>query len=167
MSRGLPISYLESLDAEDLRRFREATLYRLLLRARRAENDEMVVRIRARGYPDLRASDPAVLANLDSEGSNISVLAAKTGVTRQAASQQIAEIETRGYVERRPDPADGRAVIVLRTDRGRQLLKDALEVVAELEAEYESLLGARRLASMKQALSDLLDHIDPQGRLNA
>ena len=153
-------------DPERLRAFREQTLYRLLLRARRAENDEMVARIRARGHPDLQPSYPALLANLDTEGTSITTLAAKAGVTRQAASQQIAEIETRGYVNRRPDPMDGRAVIIVRTERGQQLLHDALDVVSELEAEYARHVGQRRFDSMKASLSDLLSHIDPTGRLD-
>jgi len=155
----------EELDPEDLRRFREQTLYRLLLRARRAENDEMVPRIRARGYPDLQTSYPGLLANLDTTGTSLTALAAKAGVTRQAASQHIAEIEARGYVERRPDPADGRAVIVVRTERGQRLLLTALDVVAQLEGEYEQLVGERRLSSMKRTLADLLDHIDTSGKL--
>jgi DNA-binding MarR family transcriptional regulator len=157
---------LPSLDPEHLRAFREQTLYRLVLRARRAENNEMVARIRARGYPDLKPSYPALLANLDSEGANMTALAAKSGITRQAASQQLAEIEARGYVELRPDPADGRAVIVDRTERGRRLLQDALEVVSDLEGEYSERVGRERFDAMRQVLAELLDGIDPAGRLD-
>ncbi len=149
-----------------MRAFREQTLYRLLIRARRAENDEMVALIRTRGYPDLLPSYPALLANLDTEGSSITALAAKAGFSRQAASQKIAEIEARGYVERRPDPSDGRGVIVVRTKKGQRLLKDALEVVAGLEEEYAEIIGRQRLRLMKRALADLLERIDPHGRLD-
>src|SRR5207244_4043225 len=107
------------LDADRLRRFREQTLYRLLLRATRAETNEMVARIRGRGYPDLMVSYPALLANLDTEGTSITSLAAKAGVTRQAASQLVREIEAKGYLERRADPRDRRVVIVGRTPRGQ------------------------------------------------
>lgn len=155
-----------SLDPDQLRAFREQTLYRLLLRARRAENAEMVARIRGRGYADLQPSYPALLANLDTEGANLTVLAAKSGITRQAASQQLAEIEARGYVTRRPDPSDGRAVIVDRTERGRSLLRDALEVVTELEAGYAEQVGQQRFDAMKEVLSELLESIDPAGRLD-
>jgi DNA-binding MarR family transcriptional regulator len=157
---------MASPDPEKLRAFREQTLYRLLLRARRAENAEMVARIRARGYPDLQPSYPALLANLDSEGANMTVLAAKSGISRQAASQQLAEIEARGYVELRPDPADGRAVIVDRTERGRRLLHDALEVVSDLEADYAKQVGRKRFDAMKQVLAELLEGIDSAGRLD-
>jgi DNA-binding MarR family transcriptional regulator len=155
-----------SPDPDELRAFREQTLYRLVLRARRAENAEMVARIRARGYPDLLPSYPTLLANLDSEGANMTVLAAKSGITRQAASQQLAEIEARGYVELRPDPSDGRAVIVDRTERGRRLLQDALEVVNDMEDGYAKQVGRKRFVAMKQVLSELLDAIDPAGRLD-
>jgi DNA-binding MarR family transcriptional regulator len=158
---------VDTLDAERLRRFREQTLYRLLIRAARTETNEMAGRIRRRGYPDLMGSYPVLLANLDTEGTSITNLAAKAGVTRQAASQLIREIEARGYLERRPDPSDGRAVIVSRTPRGGQLLRDALEVVSELEAEYAEVLGRRRFDAMRKSLSILLDHIDPGGMLNA
>jgi len=86
----------DTIETDRLRQFRERTLYRLLLRATRAETNEMVSRIRERGYPDLMVSYPVLLANLDSEGTNITTLAAKAGVTRQAASQLIREIEARG-----------------------------------------------------------------------
>jgi DNA-binding MarR family transcriptional regulator len=154
------------LDADLLREFREHTLYRLLLRATRSETNEMVRRIRDRGYPDLMVSYPALLANLDTEGTTITSLGAKAGVTRQAASQLISEIEARGYLERRPDPGDGRAVIVGRTARGERLLRDALEVVSELEGEYAAHLARGRFDSMKKSLATLLDHIDPGGTLN-
>ena len=157
----------EALDADRLREFREQTLYRLLIRAARAETNEMVSRIRKRGFPDLMVSYPVLLANLDTEGTNITTLAAKAGVSRQAASQLIREIESRGYLDLRPDPTDGRAVIVGRTARGQRLLRDALDVVSELEGEYAERLGRKRFDSMRKSLSALLDHIDPGGTLNA
>ena len=154
-------------DPRRLRSFREQTLYRLLLRARRAENDAMVARISARGYPDLQPSYPALLANLDTEGTTATGLAAKTGVTRQAASQQLVEIEARGYIRREPHPTDGRTIIVRRTRRGEDLLRDALEVVSDLETEYGVVVGERRFAALKRTLTDLLVHIDPSGRLDS
>lgn len=154
------------VSGDDLRAFRERTLYRLLLRARRVENDDMVDRIRALGYADLQPSYPSLLANLDTEGASVTALAAKAGITRQAASQQVADIEAHGYVVRQPDPADGRAVLVQRTPRGQQLLHDALAVVSELESEYATHLGRERFESLKASLADLLDHIDLIGRLD-
>jgi len=152
-------------DTTALRAWRDQTLYRLLLRAGRAETTTTLERIHQRGYTDITLSDTNLLANLDTDGTTISALARRAGVTRQAASQQIAALERAGYVERRSSDSDGRAVIIVQTRRGRALLKDALDIVEYLEAAYEEHLGQARLTDLKESLSSLLVRIDPIGTL--
>ena len=152
-------------DTADLRAWRDQTLYRLLLRATRAETTTTLERTQLRGYTDISLSDTNLLANLDTEGTSISALARRTGITRQAASQQVAALERTGYVERRSSDTDGRAVLVVQTARGRALLSDALEIVEDLEATYEEHLGSQRLIELKRSLASLLDRIDPIGTL--
>lgn len=108
---------------------------------------------------------PNLLANLDTEGTSISALARRAGVTRQAASQQVAALEAAGYIERRPSESDARAVIIIQTRLGRALLEDAIDIVEELEAGYAETLGHRRLTDLKGSLASLLDRIDPIGTL--
>src|SRR5690242_11065005 len=95
-------------DPAEVRAYRDAFLYRLLLRATRAESSETLARLERRGWNDISLTDTNLLANLDTEGATISALARRGGVTRQAASQQLAALEQRGYVVREPDPADAR-----------------------------------------------------------
>jgi DNA-binding MarR family transcriptional regulator len=122
-------------------------------------------RIHERGYADISIADTHLLANLDTEGTSISALARRAGVTRQAASQQVAVLEAAGYIERRPSDTDARAVIIIQTRRGRALLADAIAIVEELEAGYETHLGQPRLTDLKESLSALLGRIDPIGTL--
>src|SRR5262252_2362876 len=136
-------------DPAGLRAWRDATLYRL----------------GQRGYQDVTNTDTALLANLDTADTTISALAQRCGVTRQAASQQLALLSQRGYVSRKPDPADSRAILVRRTAKGHALLHDALEIVAEIEAEYAGFLGAGRLAAAKEVLAELVGRADPGGTL--
>ncbi|MFC4602809.1 MarR family winged helix-turn-helix transcriptional regulator [Rhodococcus kronopolitis] len=49
-------------------------------------------------------------------------LAGSLCVSQSALSRQITELFDAGYVERRPDPADGRAYLVQVSESGRQLL---------------------------------------------
>ncbi len=148
-----------------LRAWRDQTLYRLLLRASRAETMTTLERIHQRGYSDISLGDTNLLANLDTEGTSISALARRAGVTRQAASQQVAALERARYVERRDSDTDGRAVIIVQTPRGRALLEDALDIVQDLEAAYAEHLGHARLTELKDSLSSLLERIDPIGTL--
>ena len=152
-------------DPARLRAWRDATLYRLMLRASEAERRETLRRLRQRGYQDVTGTDTALLANLDTADTTISALARRCGVTRQAASQQLALLSQKGYVSREPDPADSRAILVRRTAKGHALMRDGLEVVAEIEAEYAGILGAGRLAALKELLTDLVGHTDPDGTL--
>ena len=152
-------------DADALRAWRDQTLYRLLLRATRAETTATLRQVHERGYADVTLSDTNLMANLDTGGTTITALARRAGVTRQAASQQLAALEQAGYVERRPSASDGRAVVVVQTALGRALLADALEVVEALEATYADLLTPERLAGLKESLAVLVERIDPTGTL--
>ena len=152
-------------EAEQLRAWRDATLYRLLFRASRAEVAETIARLRARGHANVTTGYTSLMANLDTEGTTISALARRAGITRQAASQQLVAIERDGYVARELDPSDGRAWLIRMTPKGRTLLADALDVVAGIEAEYAAAVGEDRLLELKALLGDVLAHSDPAGTL--
>jgi DNA-binding MarR family transcriptional regulator len=152
-------------DDPGLRAWRDQTLYRLLLRASRAEAAATLHHLHEAGYRDVTLVDTNLLANLDTDGTIISALGRRAGVTRQAASQQVAALERRGYVERQASANDGRTSVIYQTARGRALLEDALEVVATLENDYAAHLGPTRVATLKTLLTALLDHIDPGGAL--
>lgn len=152
-------------DTSALRVWRDQTLYRLLLRSSRVETSTTVERLQRLGYTDVTTSDTNLLANLDTAGTTISALARRAGVTRQAASQQVAALERAGYVQRTASPDDGRAFIVIQTGRGRALLNDALDIVDDLEAGYQQLLGEPALEALKEALSKLLAITDTTGTL--
>jgi DNA-binding MarR family transcriptional regulator len=84
---------------------------------------QLVRRLRAeRGFPLAHA---AVLARLDRDGAQTtSALAAAEHVRPQSMAQTLSELGADGLVERRPDPADGRQVLIELTDAGRARLDD-------------------------------------------
>jgi DNA-binding MarR family transcriptional regulator len=117
------------------------------------------------GHSQMQPSFPGLLGNLDSEGTRIGALARRMGTTRQAVSQLAKEIEAAGLVERVPDPADRRGVVIRFTPLGRKVLADAIGVMTGLERNYTAILGERGLAQLKRLLKQLLDEIDPAGTL--
>jgi DNA-binding MarR family transcriptional regulator len=154
-----------ALDDPSLRAWRDQTLYRLLMRASRAERTSTLQRVQQLGHADISLTDTNLLANLDTAGTIVSALARRAGVTRQAASQQVAALERAGYVVRRASGTDGRMTLVHQTAKARALLDDALDVVVELENAYAEYLGSAELAMLKGLLSSLVAHIDPGGSL--
>ena len=98
----------------------EPQLGRLLLAAHRTLAGELVVELEERGWPDLRASQAALVLNVDRRfGTRLTELARRAGVTKQAMMVVVDELEVRGLVRRTPDPEDGRAKVVRLTARGR------------------------------------------------
>lgn len=68
-------------------------------------------------------SQGAVLGRLDREGiRSIGDLAVAERVRPQSMTQTISDLEADGLIARRPDPADGRRILVELTEEGRQTL---------------------------------------------
>jgi DNA-binding MarR family transcriptional regulator len=79
-------------------------------------------------------------------------LAKKLGVTKQAISQLITELEEWGVVEQVADPADGRAKLVRFTKKGEQGLVQGITILRELEQELADKIGKRRMQELHTAL---------------
>jgi DNA-binding MarR family transcriptional regulator len=109
-------------------------------------------------FPVAQAS---VLSRLDREGAqSTSTLATGERVRPQSMAQTLADLESGGLIARRPDPADGRRILIELTTRGRERLREdrrrregwlAEAISAELtDAEQQTLVEAlpllRRLA---------------------
>lgn len=109
------------------------------------------------GFADIKRWHLTVLRNLGEDGSRPSELAARAGVTRQAVTKVLDELERLDLVRRERDPDDGRGVIVRYTDRGRTGLNVARTRMLELEAEFAERLGAKRWADVRGALETLFD----------
>jgi DNA-binding MarR family transcriptional regulator len=121
----------------------------------RASND----RARALGHKDLRPAHARLMVFLGWEGSRITDIARAQDVTKNAVGQLVTELEDLGYVERGPDPADGRAKIVRYTRKGRALIADAATIAERLDAEIEAIIGTRRLAELRSTLADICRHL--------
>ncbi|MAG33296.1 MAG: hypothetical protein CL908_20665 [Deltaproteobacteria bacterium] len=107
-----------------------------------------------RGH-DLRPSTAQVIPNLPEEGLRMSDLAARLRLTLQRTGQLVADLEEVGYLAREADPTDGRAKVVVYTDRGLALIKDIDEIGRETTEAFAAELGARRLAQLCGLLAEL------------
>jgi DNA-binding MarR family transcriptional regulator len=104
--------------------------------------DDLVARLHAAGYADITAAHQAVFENIDRDGTRLTTLAQRSGITHQAMSELVHALERAGYLERRPDPADGRARIIRLTPRGQALVRQALRDIREIEAAWNAQFQA-------------------------
>ena len=152
---------------DDVRRFRNESLYRSLTRTLRVYNKRMVDGVRARGFTDFSPAFPQILSNLDVRGTRIGVLAARAGVTRQGAGQLVEEIERCGYVQRKQAKDDARATVVQFTPKGRRLIATILELAMAIEVSLDELLGPREFDRVRSGLVRIADAVDPVGAFGA
>jgi len=131
------------------------TVGRSLLRAARRLDDLLLARLSARGS-EARASHTRLLPFIDAEGTRLTTLAARTGVTKQAVGQLVEELEAEGIVVREADPNDGRAKRVKLLPRGKKALADILAALEGLEAGLTAELGQGRVEALGSTLAESL-----------
>jgi DNA-binding MarR family transcriptional regulator len=67
----------------------------------------------------------------------------------------IAAMDSRGLIERRPHPHDGRAIGLYLTPAGEALVREAERTVVELEAEASARLTARERETLIRLLQKI------------
>ncbi len=116
----------------------EENLITLFRRSAQAMVSELVTRVGAAGYDDIRPAHSRVFETLSPSGSRISEMAERAAITHQSMSELVASLEERGYVARQPDPLDRRAKRVYLTPRGHAVMRLATAEIASIEAEWLS-----------------------------
>ena len=154
MSRALPVLH---------GRERPANLVVLLREVYVRLNDVVLVRLARQGHDAVRPAHAAVFQYLDDTGTTVSLLAERARMTKQAMAELIRHLEAHGYVRRVPDPTDGRAKLVLPTDRGDEVVEIAQSLAPEAEELISAVLGPDRTAVLRADLEALLQGL-PKGR---
>ncbi|HEV8153262.1 MAG TPA: MarR family transcriptional regulator [Solirubrobacteraceae bacterium] len=119
--------------------------------------DELQQRLAAEGFADLRFADGFVFQQLVPGPATIGALAGAAGVSQQAASKAVADLERRGYVRREADPADRRTRRVALTARGEDAVAAGRRHRAALDEELAARLGPRRVAAARRLLADAVE----------
>ena len=115
----------------------------------------------AAGFDDMTPAQARVFQRIAPGGCRLTDLAAQAGITKQSAGFLVDQLERAGYVQRVPDPADGRARLVRIAERGVRSVAATRGIVAQVEAEWTAHLGARRMAELRRILTDLREITDP------
>jgi DNA-binding MarR family transcriptional regulator len=110
----------------------------------------------AAGFTDIRPAHEPVFGLLSPDGERIIDLAKKARTTKQAMGYLVDYLEEHGYLERIPDPHDGRSQIVRRTEKGWQVNRLAKQLVQEIQNEWADQLGHERMEQLLVLLRDLV-----------
>jgi DNA-binding MarR family transcriptional regulator len=130
---------------------------RLLLQNYTIYEKHTVAALHAAGFKGLKHMHLNVIRHIDLDGTRMAELAQRMHVTKAAMTTLIAQCERDGYVTVGVDPNDGRARLVRFSGKGQRLMASFKSIVTVVEAEIESILGARGYESFHKALMLLRD----------
>jgi DNA-binding MarR family transcriptional regulator len=103
-----------------------------------------------------------ILQLIPPAGATQAALAERALVSKQAVAGLVDALEADGLVERRPDPADGRAWIVARTRRGARMHAAVNAAMAEVERGLAAELGAADYDRLRRAMATLASPSQPR-----
>jgi DNA-binding MarR family transcriptional regulator len=128
-----------------------------MARAVKGARDALIEGVRrGLGSEVLRASHTQVFECVDPTGTRLTTLAERAGMSHQAMGEMVDELTRHGYLERVPDPDDGRARLVRPTALGRAELTRAAAELRRLHTRWQRELDGLTVAQVVEALQTLI-----------
>ncbi len=129
----------------------------LLAKATQRWNELLAEQFAAAGYSDVRPSYGSVLLPLfEEDGLRMGELARRARLSKQTMTAMIRRLERDGLIERRDDPADGRASLIYLTARSRSFEPVAVVILSDLDRLARAQLGGAGVDRLKAELQALL-----------
>jgi len=116
------------------------------------------------GFDDWTLTQCRVFQRIAPDGSRLTDLADQAQMSKQSAGVLVDQLERLGYVRRAPDPADGRARLIVIEERGLRAVEVAKATLDEILSEWKTYLGTRNFALLQQILDQLREITDPYAR---
>jgi DNA-binding MarR family transcriptional regulator len=126
----------------------------LVVGATRLVADRLDAAVRAAGIEDMRAPFGFVVRALAEAPLELTALAERLAVTKQAAIKVVDEMEARGFLTREPHPADRRAKHLTLTGKGFAVRAAALAESNRMEAELRAALGDADVDALRRVLAE-------------
>ncbi|WP_165553683.1 MarR family winged helix-turn-helix transcriptional regulator [Kribbella capetownensis] len=131
----------------------------LLLRlANQRWSTEMDAELEKLGVRGLTAAHARVIPFVPPEGVSVQALATKANVRKQTMAQSVEQLIAAGLVERRPDPNDRRAWLVVLTESGLAIRPKSHKAGGTVERAWAGQLGEDRLEALRTALIELVGY---------
>jgi DNA-binding MarR family transcriptional regulator len=116
------------------------------------------------GFDDWTLAQCRVFQRIAADGSRLTDLADQAQMSKQSAGVMVDQLERLGYVRRVPDPADGRARLIVIERRGQRALEVAAATRDEIFSDWKGYLGTRNFTLLHQILDQLREITDPYER---
>ena len=141
----------------------------LLRLARRPYRNAVAAALAEAGFDDVPRNGAYLLARVHDGRYAVAELTRGLGISKQAVSQLVDTMVTRGYIERKPDAEDRRRMQLTLTPRGAAAATLSWQAATQVDEELERRLSAAGVAALRSGLIALSDmgeddpaHPDPE-----
>jgi DNA-binding MarR family transcriptional regulator len=124
-----------------------------------AMTDEVQRRLAGQGFGNLRFNDGVVIQHVLAAPLSITALAERMGITQQATSKAVADLERRGLLRRDPDPADARTKLLHLTDHALAAVEATRVLRRELQEELVAEYGTERVDDARALLAAIIGRL--------
>jgi DNA-binding MarR family transcriptional regulator len=114
-------------------------------------------RLRELGFGDVRPAHYAVFQALMPEGSRLTELAERAGMTKQSMGYLVDHLEKQGYLQRVPDLRDQRAQTIRITAKAKKLDEAVEAVLEEMHDAWARRLGKAKFRQLRDLLGQLVN----------
>ena len=94
------------------------------------------------------------------EGTPSTALGPKMGMEATSLSRTLKSMESKGLIERKPNPLDGRGVLIHLTPFGKEMRTFSKDVVLGFDEAVKENVSSEDLATFKKVASTILDLIN-------
>jgi DNA-binding MarR family transcriptional regulator len=137
--------------------YKDMTTMTLMLTAYNRMAREVFRALKDAGFDDQRPAHGNVMEQLHyRDRQRLKDLADGAGVTPQSIGQLVDELEALGYVERKSDPTDRRAKLIILTSKGRRVVRAATVATAKLDRHLKRILGPKGFSALRGTLEAIL-----------
>lgn len=113
--------------------------------------DRFLASLAAAGFP-MTLAKSRLVGVVPEGGVHLTALADRVGVTKQSCGQMVTELEAEGYLERVPDPDDGRAKLIRWGPEARASMPAAYAAMRDVDAHLVDVLGPEDAARLRSLL---------------
>ena len=132
----------------------------LLRLARRAYGNAVRAALAESGFDDVPRNGAYLLARVVDGRCAVTDLTRGLGISKQAVSQLVDTMVTRGYIERKPDADDRRRMQLTLTPRGQEAATVSWQAATKTDEELERRLSADGVAALRHGLIALCEMSD-------
>jgi DNA-binding MarR family transcriptional regulator len=134
----------------------------LLRLARRAYGNAVRAAFAESGFDDMPRNGAYLLARVHDGRYAVADLTRGLSISKQAVSQLIDTMVTRGYLERKPDAEDRRRMQLRLTQRGEAAATVSWQAATAIDEELERRLSAAGVDALREGLIALCEMSDEE-----